>query len=107
MTATDTNLERWEMVAMAVAEVDSTIMIRRPPGEVGRYEFIGCARTAKRASRLALLSAEGPEAPSVCDVHGLPGRPTLWDTCLKVRVMDALNGLTCDTHGLLNSQAAA
>ena len=107
MTTTDTKLEHWEMVKMAVAEIDSTILIRRPPGEVGRYEFIGCARTAKRASRLALLSTEGPEAPSTCAAHGISNRPDLWDACLKVRVMDALNGLTCDTHGLLNSEAAA
>ena len=106
MTADDTKLEHWEMVAMAVAEVDPTLNVQ-PPGTYGTYTFSGSARTASKAALLVRLSTKGPEWPVTCASHGQPSRADLWDACLKVRVMDALNGLTCDTHGLLNSEAAA
>ena len=109
MTATDTNLERWEMVAMAVAEIDPTIWIGPPrDSRFGSMSNAGAdQKVSARAHRLVQLSRFGPDRPAVCDDHRLPDRPDLWEKCLKVRVMDALNGLTCDTHGLLNSQAAA
>ena len=109
MTTTDTELEFWEMVAMAVAEIDGTVGIRAPLSEKSRFAASWWAKNEmiRKAANLVDLARSGPETPVVCSLHYQPGRPDLWDACLKVRVMDALNGLTCDTHGLLNSEAAA
>lgn len=63
----------------------------------GRQVLVGNVDSdlGRRARLLGSLGTRGPDAPTLCRDHDLPGRFDLWDACAKVPVREALIGRTC------------
>jgi hypothetical protein len=97
-------MEAFEMIRVAVAEIDTNIVVS-PPSELGRsygseFSVSGASDwgVVLRAGTLVEYAQRGPEALTICHLCAGPNAFDDWRACEQVRIVDALLGRPCTRY---------